>query len=383
MYGGTFEAPENCTSSPIPGRAGTPTVLGDGTVVVPVDTSEYVSVNQWGMGEWVHGSESHLSLVFLRPDHSTDVQTIPLGGRSPWRVELQPFKAIPNGHGGLLVGYNTIDRFYSPSYFLGHVIGIDETGTQTGGLGLAGWMQDLVLGSQDTAMAVTWGLDSATKRVITPLTFEGYAGGSTNFLPEEMAVTSVMAVKDGGYVFSYADGTIGGPDDAYQQMHGAHALYTGAGNWVVSMNRGLDAQTGPTPEAGSEFHLSGGKAQGANAATNTVSVYVDDACEFDRSTTAGILASDRLCGPRRSVHRQSGGGRGHDRAAARPRERGGLPLPGRRTQPAGRRHTAVRTVPEPRRVLSLRPAVRVRLRKRGLRVTRRWSTWHYLRPSVQ
>ncbi len=165
--GGTVEAAEGCTSVPAAYRAGTPTVLADGRVVVPVDTSEYITIAQ-GPGadiSWGSAAVPQLSLVFLHPDHTTQVQTVAYGTgvqHATWR--MSPLKAIPNGHGGVLIGVNATRHVGLETYRTWSVVGVNAAGTVTALSGIGGEVTDLLLGDTGALAIATLGTSGCSAR---------------------------------------------------------------------------------------------------------------------------------------------------------------------------------------------------------------------------
>ena len=91
-----------CTSAERTFAAGIPTVLADGRVVVPVVTGTALTTHRSGFEH--HEVHPDLQLVFLAPDGSTTVQAV-LPELNLVNI-LVPYKAIPNGAGGVMVAWD-------------------------------------------------------------------------------------------------------------------------------------------------------------------------------------------------------------------------------------------------------------------------------------
>jgi hypothetical protein len=154
------------------GTPGYPTVLLDGSVVVPsvVDPEQ-------------------LQLTFVRSTGAVETQvvTVPNGGL--W----SPYRAIPNGQGGLLV--QLIRRLVWPGgdYWRWDavVVGVDASGALTGSTGLGADWGEIVVGENGTIVATSqveystepsWG--GGAKRhvgMLMPLQANGNPGGLASF----------------------------------------------------------------------------------------------------------------------------------------------------------------------------------------------------------
>jgi len=266
--GGTIELPSGCSSVPAAFAAGTPTVLADGTVVVPIATSESIRLVIEGVPD-KYAVDPSLAVFSLKPDGSNSVTTMALEGRTsyPNYVDIVPFKVIPNGEGGLIVGWNTIRTGDFGTQYGAHAAGIDENGQAIEGTtGVGDWWGDLVL-QEANVLAVAHGFNPSVngKRLQTLLTLDGQPASIAVISASD--VTSAQAISGNGIVISYADGTVEGPDEAYQQMDLAHARYIGDEAWIGQAPLGLTAVSGPGVFAEPTQWPGGlGNADSANAA---------------------------------------------------------------------------------------------------------------------
>jgi alpha-tubulin suppressor-like RCC1 family protein len=224
--GGTHSNPTGCTSLSFFEGAGTPTVLFSGDVVVPVVTGSYTVIA--GQTDRIKDTRT-ISAFFLKPDGQTTVTPV----YSDWgEVSISPFKAIPNGAGGVLVAWNEIG-YLGPNELTAEVAAVKADGTVSGTDLIGRWWGDLVLGEQGDILAVTLNGPRGgpyTRRQLTHLTPD--AGIGQFYVLDHSEVTTIVAAKGGGFVINYADGTITGPDPSFDQMHLANARYADDGRWV-------------------------------------------------------------------------------------------------------------------------------------------------------
>jgi hypothetical protein len=236
--GGNLEHPEGCTSVPTTFAFGTPTVVWDGSVVLPVVTglSTAIAVDYL---DHTRRFEPKLALLFLRPDGSTVVREHPLGvglsggpGGSTGVLDVAPFKAIPDGQGGVLVAFarGIVTDTYRWRTSLAR---FDSEGVFTGQAGIVGhWWADLILGT-DRVLAVTYGSEPGEpqrKKHVTYLTTTGVSTGWDNLTGR--SVSNVAAAEGGGFLMNYSDGEIVGPTPGYEQLHLTKASHLGEGNWI-------------------------------------------------------------------------------------------------------------------------------------------------------
>ena len=66
------------------------------------------------------------------------------------------------------------------------------------------------------------------------------------FLEAPLEVSAILAGADGGVIINYSDGTMGGPDPGYAQMHLTKAQPADAGTWLGKRNSGLVDELGPS-----------------------------------------------------------------------------------------------------------------------------------------
>lgn len=239
-------SPGTCTGwEPAYGEAGAPTVLWDGTVVVPVETSnftDYAGEDTFSPG---------VSLLYLRPDGQRETRVVDAAGEAGYASGyLIPFKAIPNGNGGLVVGWTSEVYYGDNHYRTMHVAGMDANGDRTGGIGFSGtWWGDLVLGGDGNVVATIHQSEAGTgrmeKRDVAILAPEGYLL-SWNRL-EGLAISTVLAQggDSPGLIRNYTDGTISGADPGFADMRLRHASYFGDGIWMGSSMPEGSTSAGP------------------------------------------------------------------------------------------------------------------------------------------
>jgi hypothetical protein len=271
---GSRQAPVNCSSQAVSWGAGTPTVLADGTVVVPVDTSERTFL---GNGIEIDNEswdvELRLSVVFLRPDGTSALQTALVADATIRRQSLRPFKAIPNGQGGLLVGYNWEEGVDGRG---SGVIVVNADGSYTAPVGAGPALQDLALG-EDRVIAISDLESNGDRRLMSYLTPAGMPTGSSNLLPETQRVTSVTALRGGGFLTSLSDGTVQGAGDGSDQLSLAHARI-GADNTLIGAlaSQSLASVAKPGAVVGAtEWTTETGTREGAEFAVKPYEVQVN------------------------------------------------------------------------------------------------------------
>lgn len=262
--------------APLPGgRHGTPTVLEDGSVVVPQVQGEE--------GAWT------LQFFVLRPDGVAEIRSTDF-----WSAveDLTPLKAVPNGRGGLLVQL----QGWAPSApvnafpYWATVVGVDSAGTVTGEFNLGEAWGELIVAEDGLAAASTYvsylTLFGARQRhlgVLTTLTAEGqYVSGTTyppagscngwDFInyancPGQIDITSIAAAGGGGAVLSLSNGQVFGSHPVFEQMAMSHVTSAGDGTYLGVAGGSLTRMSGPAlPEPKSPWPGTGGGAQAANAA---------------------------------------------------------------------------------------------------------------------
>ena len=136
--------------------------MWDGTVVVPVSTSTLTRYSPQGiLPAYPNVFQYGLTLFLLRPDGSTETRAVetPWPGLSSWTAskQLVPFKAIPDGAGGSVVGWSTYDTFGDTNNWDVHVARVLADGTVLGSAGPVGdRIGDLVLGEDGTVLVTTY-----------------------------------------------------------------------------------------------------------------------------------------------------------------------------------------------------------------------------------
>ena len=114
--------------------------------------------------------------------------------------------------------------------------------------------------------------DPNNAAVVSALSITGALAGS-DFLQvpvtEKPVLPSFVAVA-GGVVSSFADGTMGGPDAAFQQMSLSKAQHLDGNAWIGRRNAALEQVHGPfVGEPNSPWFMAQGNAQAPNSATAT------------------------------------------------------------------------------------------------------------------
>jgi hypothetical protein len=239
---GTADAPLGCTSIPTAFGVGTPTILADGRVAVPVATgTDQIFIDP------VDSSQSRqflpaMSVAFVEPDSgSQTVQVIPPEVLAMNNLSaVWPNKVIPNGDGGVFVTWT--GRYTTDTQRFGaKVAALLADGTPSGGETIGEMWGDLVVGEHGVALASTY--LGAHQRMVTPVGPGGYAIGSPDFYATNVDVTSTVAEQGGSFVTSFSSGSMFGSDDGYAVMPLAYATYVGENAWV-----GIDS--GSTASAG-------------------------------------------------------------------------------------------------------------------------------------
>ena len=225
--------------------AGIPTVLEDGSVALPI--SEAFS--------------SRVQLVIKAPDGGSTIHTVyeSPAGSPDFAI---PFKAVPNGHGDILVAWDaahgSLGSANHPfSAYVGVVRGDGQTNEYLSEVGDT-WgtpgtkpsrpYGDLVV-MEDRVVTTAYRLDGdLNDAVASRLTLTGaIVSGDSWRAPEGQApqFPTFLAAAGGGFIVSYPDGTMGGTDPAFGEMHLAKAQYQGAGNWIGATNSALTTIVGP------------------------------------------------------------------------------------------------------------------------------------------
>jgi alpha-tubulin suppressor-like RCC1 family protein len=238
--GGTPQAPTGCTSVPAYFGAGTPTVLWDGSVVVPVVTGRRTTIDNYPDNPLAF--DAWITVFYLRRDGTTTEHSVSVGGYLNVQ-SVKPFKAIPNGQDGVMVAWEVIETHGGYGRHA-NAAAFDANGATNGSVGLGERWGDLVLG-EGKILATTYlpnpnGPGDDLKRMITPLTSQGYFAGATTILGNT-EVSSVAAAAGGSFVMNYSNGYISGPDPGYADMQLTKAQYVGDGIW---MGAGVDGGNG-------------------------------------------------------------------------------------------------------------------------------------------
>ena len=248
--------------------AGIPTVLEDGSVAVPV----------------YEAFSSRVQLVVNAPDGGSKVHTVyeSPAGSPDFAI---PFKAVPNGHGDILVAWDAAHGGLGSSQhpfsaYVGVVRGdgqineyLSEVGDTWGTPGTTPSRPygDLVV-MEDRVVTTAYRLEGdLNQAVASRLTLTGViVGGDSWSVPEGQVpqFPTFMAAAGGGFIVSYPNGTMGGDDPAFGEMHLAQAQYFRGGTWFGRENLNLAAKAGPfVAEPNSVWAAVQGGNQGANAAS--------------------------------------------------------------------------------------------------------------------
>jgi hypothetical protein len=210
-----------------------------------------------------------LHVLFLRPDGTTVVQEV-ADPAIDNHVAILPYKAVPNGQGGIVVTWdrlrlarNTTNDLFSEARvsalaadgtYLGGInlviLGVESNGHQNGSWWNGDRFGDLVLGDQGTLIATSYSLGDGPSgpvpqrlNVVQPLSSNGFGGSFGELVDTE--ASSVIAGANGTFVLSLSDGSISGPDPAFAQMQLARAQYGGSGTWYGTESGSLVNMAGP------------------------------------------------------------------------------------------------------------------------------------------
>jgi hypothetical protein len=228
---GTAEAPTGCTTAQTSFGAGTPTVLEDGRVAVPVVTGEdQVFIDPVNSAQYRTYSPT-ISVVFVNPATGQQtVQVIPGASLAlPDLDQLWPDKVIPNGEAGVFVTWTA--RYTTDTQRFGaNIAALAADGTPSGGETIGEMWGDLVVGENGVALASTY--LGAHQRMVTPVGPGGYSIGSPSFYDNDVDVTSIVAEQGGSFVTSFSTGAMLGSDDGYEAMPLAYASYVGDNAWI-------------------------------------------------------------------------------------------------------------------------------------------------------
>ena len=104
----TVDHPIVCTTVDEVFGVGVPSVMGDGSVVVPVATGTVTTAETLAYVET--GVDQVLTLVFLRPNGSTDRQTVTIVPSTSEGASVRPYKVVPNGLGGVLAAWDQLEH---------------------------------------------------------------------------------------------------------------------------------------------------------------------------------------------------------------------------------------------------------------------------------
>ena len=104
----TIGDPITCTTVEEVFGVGVPTVMGDGTVAVPVATGTVTTADTF---DYVETAVDHaLTLVFLHPDGSTALQTVTVVHSTAEGASVRPYQVVPNGAGGVLAAWDQLEH---------------------------------------------------------------------------------------------------------------------------------------------------------------------------------------------------------------------------------------------------------------------------------
>jgi hypothetical protein len=265
--GGTIEAPQGCTSTNSHFGFGTPTVVDDGSVVLPVVTGHQYTVGSSVPITHPFRFDHEISLLILRPDRTTEIQRISLPTEQSTVpiTPLRPFKAIPNGQGGLIVAWDRVLGLEFGAPFASEAVGVSAAGAMTSavsGFG-QGWAELVLSEEPEGDSATVWALTllDGQRRVLSPLTPEGNLRSLSFIQTPQDAIQTMRAERGGGLLLNLVDGRLWGSSDDYEQLQLRNAYHLDAGLWRGSGSSGSLAKQGP------EF-LDGGSDWPSGAATN-------------------------------------------------------------------------------------------------------------------
>jgi hypothetical protein len=261
----------------VAGTPGYPTVLADGSVVVPsvLDPQRF-------------------QLTFVRPDGVVETQVI----ASPSAYLSYASRAIPNGQGGLLVQlHRWLWREMSSEVwdFDTLVVGVDATGNVTGSEPLGADWGEIVVGEGGTVLATSkvdyWtepfygGVRKHHVGMVTPLTPAGNRAAFPTFFgpsgpcgwawdgigerwyyngdcdQEVISVTSVVALGRGGFITGLSNGRSFGADPLFEQLPLSHLQPVGGGDYLAAGPVGL-IRLGLAPAPTTAFAMSYGWSNG-------------------------------------------------------------------------------------------------------------------------
>jgi hypothetical protein len=265
---GTAEAPTGCTSAPASFGVGTPTIMEDGRVAVPVVTGDdqvFIDPENSQQSEIFAPT---MSVLFVDPvAGERTVQVV------PWEslymnnlTAVWPNKVIPNGDGGVFVTWT--GRYSTDTQRFGaKVAALSADGTPSGGETLGEMWGDLVVGENGVALASTY--LGAHQRMVTAVGPGGYAIHSPDFYGSDVDVTSMVAEQGGSFVTSFSGRAMLGSDDGYDAMPLAHATFVGENTWIGihSGSAGIVGMFGPSLSVASgPWPLADADEAGTNAA---------------------------------------------------------------------------------------------------------------------
>lgn len=245
-----YDDPVNCTTGDRQGNVGIPTVLEDGSVVVPVDISHHYLIRSGDIGGYHYNqdrTEDAIALVYIRPNLSVEIQTLNFGP-SAMRRKINPFKAIPDGHGGALLAWDSADL--SETWMHGQearLTRVQASGAFSGWSSLQGIWHDLILGEEDRGHAVLRHRDPSRTGDHHPrrlAEFDAAAGSfrANAFLPPSVDFTSMTAAHGGGVLLSLSDGTVSGPGDV-SQLRMAAVRHISDGDFIGSTGGAIAYKT--------------------------------------------------------------------------------------------------------------------------------------------
>jgi len=241
--------------------AGVPTVIGDGSVTLPLTVSG-----------GAHSPGQSLDLLWLRPSGIVDVYPVdrdPSGFFGSFSV--RPHKAVPNGLGGVLVAYDAHYYFASP-HDEARVRLVNVDGSLGGGGSWGGTNQisswygagRLVLG-EDRVRATSYRFGSQGTQIrVSDISLEGYGMG--DFFVEGNQPPRFTALQGGEFFQSYPDGTTWGPHPDHETVQLANAIEAGAGRFIGTAAGALTMRlASPLTLASSLWPFSFGGEQAQNA----------------------------------------------------------------------------------------------------------------------
>lgn len=249
---------------------GIPTVLADGRVAVPVyvhNDSQTMDALQLMIATLGGGTETH-----------TVVQ-VPKGDSLGSHV-VTPYKAVPNGRGDIFVLWSDVGNHGQNLFAFANVSVVHADGSSEGGAvvgntwgGFGGRPLGGIVFAEDQIVTTAYGLPNhyGNSAVVAQLSSSAFPL-LYDFIPappNEVPKLPTFVAVVGGVVSSWPDGTMSGPDPAFDQMHLTHAQPTGESAYLGAALGGLSAIAGPPKQPNPTGWSSAQGSQNANRETKT------------------------------------------------------------------------------------------------------------------